>query len=220
MADISTETADFVNDQIINFCRVFGRPGATRLRDLFRRIRTHLEGGRVLEDRPPATQLTLEHRQRPLEEWIESLHQHYQTRTEELNSVFKRYLSGAKQYQKCEMTLRDAESPGSDTYERMRAMGLTTSQGRGVATLVKAYYLHVTQGFNIEQAAAKEENITDSDLRRARNKLQNSIAVGRTYYVLQEAFTPGVFALLPEQIPNWYVPFLRTPTSPSFEDVC
>lgn len=170
---------------------------------MIRRIRTHLEGEQGLKDRPPATQLKLERRQGPLEEWIKSLHHQHQTCTDELNAVFKRYLSGARQYQIYEKTLRDAEIPGSGTHEQIRALGLTTSQGRRVATLVKAYYLHVTQGFSIEQVAAKEEEITDNDLRLARNKLHNSIAMGRTYYILQEAFTRGVFALLPEHFPKW-----------------
>ncbi|KAL8691592.1 MAG: hypothetical protein Q9218_003215 [Villophora microphyllina] len=201
--DMSAKT-DTVNEQIMYFCRVFGRPGASRLHDLIRRIRSHLEDGRALEHHPPTIQLPLERRQKPLDEWMESVEQHNQTRTEELNAVFKRYISGARQYQNYEKTLRDAEITGSDTEKDMRAKGLTTSQGRGVATLVKAYYLHMRQGFDIEQASAKEEDITDGDLRRARNRLQNQIAMGKTYFVLQEAFTPGVFALLPEQVPNCF----------------
>ena len=196
------ESTDWVDDQVSFFCRVFGKAVATRLQDLIRRVRTHLDGGLGMEHRPPATQPTLGCEERPLEAWIESLHQQHQTRTDELNAVFRRYLSGARQYQMYEKALRDAETPGTDTYERMNSLGLTTSQGRGVATLVKAYYLHVTQGFDIKQAAAKEEDITDDALRGARDKLHNSIAVGKTSWTLQGSLSAGVFAVLPEQSPN------------------
>ena len=89
--------------------------------------------------------------------------------------------------------------PQSETSTQMHALGLITSQGRDVRTNIKAYFLNITQGFDIRESAAKTVDIKDPKLIKARNALQNTIATGRNHYILREVFGPGVFLLLPEQ---------------------
>ena len=73
------------------------------------------------------------------------------------------------------------------------------SQGCNIRTNVKAYFLNYIKGFDIREAVVKEVDIINPELTKAYNNLQNIIATGRTYYILQEVFGPGVFLLLLEQ---------------------
>ncbi len=188
-------------NQVLYFCRMFGKPGRQRLRDILRSIRQHQSEGKLLSDQSEIHN-GLEHGSRSLREWIDSVQRQDQARTVELGVAFQRYLLGAQQYEKWRALLQAAEDPSSETYTQMHALGLTTSQGRDVRTNVKAYFLNYTKGFDIREAAAKEADMTNPELAKARNSLQNTIATGRTYYVLQEVFGPGVFLLLPEQAPG------------------
>ena len=187
-----------IENQLLYFCRVFGKPGRQRLRDILRTVRQHQNEGKLISDQAE-TRYGLEHSSRSLREWIKSIQQQDQARKVELGITFQRYLLSAQQYEKWMALRQDAEDPGSETSTKMHALGLTTSQGRDSRTNVKAYFLNITQGFNIGEAAAKEVEIKNPELIKARNSLQNTIAIGRTYYVLREVFGPGVFLLLPEQ---------------------
>ena len=190
-----------MENQVLYFCRVFGKPGRQRLRDILRTVRQHQSEGELIIDQAE-TQYGLKNGSRSLREWITSIQQQDQARKAELGKPFQRYLLSAQQYEKWIALLQAAEDPRSETSTKMYALGLTTSQGRDVRTNVKAYFLNVTRGFDIREAAAKVVDAKNPELIKARNSLQNTIATGRTYYVLQEVFGPGVFLLLPEQAPG------------------
>ena len=183
------------------FIKVFGPPGLKRIQDILRSIRQHQSEGRLISNELE-TQHGLEHSSRPLREWINSIQQQDQARTWELGGAFQRYMAGAQQYEKWMALLQVAEDPTSENYTKMHALGLTTSQGRDVRTNVKAYFLNIVRGFDIWEAAAKEVDIKNPELIKARNSLQNTIAIGRTYNVLQSAYGRGIFLALPEQAPG------------------
>ncbi len=197
----SAYTQATIENQVLYFCRVFGKPGRQRLRDILRSIRQHQSEGKLIGDQAE-TQHGLEQGSRLLREWITSIQQQDQARKVELGVAFQKYLLSAQQYEKWMALLQAAEDPRSETSAKMHALGLTTSQGRDVRTNVKAYFLNVTRGFDIREAAAKVVDIKNPELTKARNSLQNTIAIGRTYYVLREVFGPGIFLLLPEQAPG------------------
>ncbi len=195
----ATGQAVQLEDQVLYFCRVFGKPGRKRVLDILGSIRQHQSEGRLITNYSE-TQHGLEHSSRPLREWIKSIQQQEESRTWELGCAVQRYIAGAQQYEKWMALLQAANDPTSETYTKMHALGLTTSQGRDVRTNIKAYFLHITQGFDIREAAAKEEDIKMyPELTKARNSVQTTIATGRTYHVLQDAFGPGIFLLLPDQ---------------------
>ena len=194
-------TREMVERNVLYFVKVFGGPGLKRIQDILRSIRQHQIEGRLISNELK-TQHGLEHSSRPLREWINPIQQQDQAQTWELGGAFQRYMAGAQQYEKWIALLRAAEDSGSETYTKMHALGLTTSQGRDVRTNVKAYFLNITRGFDIWEAAAKEKDIKNPELIKARNYLQNTIAIGRTYHVLQSIYGPGIFLALPEQAPG------------------
>ena len=188
-----------MENQVLYFCQVFGKPGRQRVQANLRTIRKHQSEGRLITNYSE-TQHGLEHSSRPLREWIKSIQQQEESRTWELGCAVQRYIAGAQQYEKWMALVQAANDPTSETYTKMHALGLTTSQGRDVRTNVKAYFLHITQGFDIREAAAKEDDIKMyPELTKARNSVQNTIATGSTYHVLQNTFGPGIFLLLPDQ---------------------
>lgn len=132
-----------IENQVLYFCRVFGKPGRQRLRDILRTVRQHQNEGKLISDQAES-RYGLEHSSRSLREWIKSIQQQDQARKVELGITFQRYLLSAQQYEKWMALRQDAEDPGSETSTKMHALGLTTSQGRDSRTNVKAYFLNIT----------------------------------------------------------------------------
>ena len=200
-ATTSKTRVDRIEDQVLYFCQVFGKAGMKRLSDFVKAVRQSQQDGAATWTRSES-QGASDNGSVALWDWIRSVELQDQTYTDELGATLKRYLHGYRQYQSYQKLLNNAEDPGTETYQKMHRLGFTNGPGRDVRTNVKAYFLHITRGFSIEDATAKQKDMKDPELKQARKKLQNSIETGSTYYKLTQTWSIAVFSLLPDHPPS------------------